>query len=256
MTRTQCGAPAQVSELAKVKSFPRVFVQQSVYFFLGLRAPHFGYGLNSKLVDRHESNQNSATLERTMTRPTLLAALTLAVIPCALAQKETFQISPDKSQVQFSLPATLHEVHGTFHVTSGIIAISPGKGEMGGAILVDAHSGSSGEASRDKKMTQDQLKADQYTTVSFAPKSYAGNLAAEGDSDITVQGVFTLLGTPHDLSVPMHIHIDHGACTAKGSFAVPFVKWGVKDPSTFMLKVGKEVKVDLDLSGTLSLSAS
>lgn len=191
-----------------------------------------------------------------MIRIAVLAALTFALIPPALAQRETFQVSPDKSQIQFSLPATLHEVHGTFHISSGTISFSPGKGEIDGAVVVDARTGSSGEASRDKKMTQDQLKADQYTTVSFAPKAYTGNLAPEGDSDITVQGVFTLLGTPHDLSVPMHIHIDHGACTAKGSFTVPFVKWGVKDPSTFMLKVGKEVKVDLDLSGTLTSSAS
>ena len=187
-----------------------------------------------------------------MNRVVTFAFVTFFALAHGQAQKETFQVAPDKSQVRFTLPATLHEVHGTFHVASGSITFAPNKGEIEGEIVVDARSGSSGESSRDKKMTQDQLKADQYATVSFAPRSYVGAVAAEGDSDITVQGAFTLLGTPHDLTIPMHIHVDHSSCTVKGTFGVPFVKWGVKDPSTFMLKVGKEVKVDLDLTGTLS----
>ncbi len=154
--------------------------------------------------------------------------------------------------MQFGLEATLHAVHGTFHLERGTISFDRDKGAMDGIVAVDAHSGSSGEASRDKKMTEDELKANKYSAVTFAPKSYTGQLAVEGDSEITVSGVFTLLGTPHDLVLPMHIHIDHGACTAAGSFPVPFVKWGMKDPSTFMLKVGKEVTVNIMLVGSLS----
>lgn len=184
-------------------------------------------------------------------RFTSFALLPLLCTLHAHAQKETLQVDPAKSNLQFTLQASLHAVHGTFHINGGAVTFDETKA-MSGSIDVDAKSGSSGEASRDKKMTQDQLKADKYTTVSFAPKSYTGQLAAEGDSTITVQGAFTLLGTPHDLTVPMHVHIDHGACTATGTFAVPFAQWGVKDPSTFLLKVGKEVTIDLNLAGTVS----
>ena len=185
-------------------------------------------------------------------RSVFLTALSSFVLSPAHGQKESFQLDPAKSQVQFSLGATMHAVHGTFQVQSGAITFAPTEGAMSGSILVDAHSGNSGEASRDKKMTQDQLKADQFTSVAFAPKSFTGKLASEGDSEIVVQGTFTLLGTPHDLSVPMHVHIDHGACRTTGSFTVPFVQWGVKDPSTFLLKVGKDVTVNLDLAGAVS----
>jgi hypothetical protein len=50
----------------------------------------------------------------------------------------------------------------------------------------------------------------------------------------------------------MQVHIDGANITAKGSFLVPYVKWGLKDPSIMILKVAKEVHIDLELSGTLS----
>ena len=40
--------------------------------------------------------------------------------------------------------------------------------------------------------------------------------------------------------------------SAKGHFTVPYVKWGLKDPSIFVLKVAKEVEIDLALNGRLT----
>jgi hypothetical protein len=46
----------------------------------------------------------------------------------------------------------------------------------------------------------------------------------------------------------MEIHIEGTRCTAKTHFAVPFVKWGLKDLSVFILKkFAKEADVDLTL---------
>ena len=88
--------------------------------------------------------------------------------------------------------------------------------------------------------------------MTFAPQSYQGTIAPPGDSTIQVSGIFTLHGTPHDLTVPMQIHIEGPTCTAKTHFTVPYVKWGLKDPSIFILKVAKEVDIDLTLTGQLS----
>jgi polyisoprenoid-binding protein YceI len=110
----------------------------------------------------------------------------------------------------------------------------------------------SGEPSRDKKMNSDVLDTDHFAEVTFAPSSYQGTIAASGDSTIQVSGTFTLHGAPHDLTLPMQIHIEGTSLTAKGHFTVPYVKWGLKDPSIFILKVAKDVDIDLNLTGQLT----
>jgi polyisoprenoid-binding protein YceI len=101
-------------------------------------------------------------------------------------------------------------------------------------------------------MTDTVLDAPHFADVSFAPQSYQGTAAPSGDSTVQLTGTFTLHGTPHELTVPMQIHIDGANCTAKTHFIVPYVKWGLKDPSVFILKVTKEVDVNLILIGHLS----
>ena len=188
----------------------------------------------------------------TMYRPALFLALPLAIVPAALAQHETLSVNPDASQVSFTLGGTGHHVQGTFHVQKGTIGFDPSAQKISGSVVVAAGSGNSGEPSRDKKMNSEVLDTEHFAEVMFAPSSYQGTLAASGDSTIQVSGVFTLHGTAHDLTLPMQIHIDGTNLTAKGHFTVPYVKWGLKDPSIFILKVAKEVDVDLTLSGQVT----
>jgi len=184
--------------------------------------------------------------------PSLLLALPLLLVPAALAQHQTFAVNPEASEVAFSLGGSGHHVNGTFHVQSGSISFDRATAKISGSVVVAAGSGNSGEPGRDKKMNSDVLDVAHFTEVSFVPQSYQGNLAPTGDSTIQVTGVFTLHGTPHDLTVPMQIHIEGSSLTAKTHFTVPYVKWGLKDPSIFILKVAKEVDIDLKLVGGLS----
>ena len=187
-----------------------------------------------------------------MHAPAFFVAIPLTIAPVAFAQAQTFTINPDTSQVAFTLGGLGHHVQGTFHVQSGSIDFDPGAQKISGKVIVAAGSGNSGEPSRDKKMNSDVLQTDHFAEVTFAPKSYQGTIAAMGDSNIQVSGVFTLLGTPHDIEVPMLIHIEGGNLTAKGRFTIPYVKWGLKDPSIFILKVAKDVDIDLNLIGQLT----
>ena len=123
---------------------------------------------------------------------------------------------------------------------------------MSGSVVVLAASGKTGNDSRDKKMKNDILQVERYTTVSFEPKSYAGDIASSGDSTIQVTGMFTLLGTAHEITVPILVHIDGASATAKAHFVVPYVQWGLKNPSFLIWKADNDVAIDLNLTGRLS----
>ena len=178
------------------------------------------------------------------------AALLLA--QTAFAQHQTFAVNPDASEVKMTLKTNHEIVNGTFHVQSGSIEFDRNAQKIGGSVVVAAGSGKTGNDSRDKKMDKDILKVDQYTTVTFAPKAYTGSIAPSGDSTIQVSGVFTLLGTPHDLTIPMQVHLEGGNAIAKTQFVIPYVQWGLKNPSFLLWKAENDVAVEIDLAGQLS----
>ncbi|MGA7157324.1 MAG: YceI family protein [Acidobacteriaceae bacterium] len=190
----------------------------------------------------------------TTTPRTLLLTLTAALLctPLALAQHETFTLNPDASQVAFTLPSNHDTTTGTFHVQKGTVDFDRATPAMTGLIIVASNTGTSGNASRDKKMLNDVLQAAKFSDITFAPQNYSGTIHPTGDSDLQVTGVFTLHGAPHTLTVPMHLHLDGNTLTAKTTFKVPYVQWGLKDPSWFVLKVAKEVDITLTLTGTLT----
>jgi polyisoprenoid-binding protein YceI len=184
--------------------------------------------------------------------PSTVVALLLFSASSVLGQNQTLIISPESSVVSFTLGGSLHEVHGNFHVQSGSINFDRTTARVSGSVVVAAGSGKTGNESRDQKMTNEVLDAPHFTEITFAPKSFQGGIAAHGDSTIQVTGTFTLHGTPHDLTLPIQIHIDRPTCTIKAHIIVPYVKWGLKDPSVFVLKVAKEVDIDLTFVGRFS----
>jgi polyisoprenoid-binding protein YceI len=179
-------------------------------------------------------------------------ALAVILAPAALAQHQTFAVNPDASEIKMMLNTTHEVVNGAFHIQSGSIEFDPSAPRMSGSVVVLAGSGKTGNGSRDKKMNKDILKVEQYATVSFEPKTYAGAIALSGDSTIQVTGIFTLLGTPHEITIPILVHLDGSTATAKAHFVVPYVQWGLKNPSFLVWKADNDVAIDLFLAGRLS----
>jgi hypothetical protein len=179
-------------------------------------------------------------------------ALTCLLSPAVLAQHRTFVVNPDGSEVKTTLNTTHEVVIGVFHVQSGSIGFDRSNSKMSGSVVVIDGSGKTGNDSRDKKMYRDVLQIEQHATISFEPKTYAGAIASSGDSTIQVSGIFTLLGTPHEITVPMLVHLDGTNATAKAHFVVPYVQWGLKNPSFLIWKADDDVAIDLNLAGTIS----
>ena len=86
------------------------------------------------------------------------------------------------------------------------------------------------------------LSAD-HPLIRLRASSYEGTLSPEGASEITLVGSMEVLGTEHPIRVPISVKIDGDTATVDASLSVPYVEWGLDDPSTFVLKVGKEVPV-------------
>jgi polyisoprenoid-binding protein YceI len=185
-------------------------------------------------------------------KPFAIFALAAILGPAALAQHQTFVVNPDASEVKMTLNTTREVVNGTFHIQSGRIEFDRSAPRMAGSVVVLAGSGQTGNDSRDKKMNRDILEVEKHATVSFEPKTYSGAIASSGESTIQVTGIFTLLGTPHEITVPMQVHLDEGRATAKTHFVVPYVDWGLKSPSFLIWKADNDVAIDLHLSGTIS----
>jgi polyisoprenoid-binding protein YceI len=176
-------------------------------------------------------------------------ALAGLLAPAVLAQHQTFVVNPDASEVKMTLKTTHELVNGTFHIQSGSIEFDRSAPKMSGLVVVLAGSGKTGNDSRDKKMNKDILEIEQHATVSFEPKSYAGAIAPSGDSTIQVTGTFTLLGTPHEITIPILVHLEGTTATAKAHFVVPYIQWGLKNPSFLIWKADNDVVIDLFLTG-------
>jgi polyisoprenoid-binding protein YceI len=184
------------------------------------------------------------------TRGIATALLLLGTIPGAAAQELTLHLDPGQSNAAFTLGGTGHTVHGTFNLKSGEIHFDPATGKASGEIVFDATTGQTGNQSRDHKMHKDVLQSLQYPTVTFRPDHAEGTLVRQGDSTLQVHGLFGIHGSEHELTVPMQLNLTADKWNATGRFSVPYVTWGMKNPSVFFLKVGDTVDLELRFAGT------
>ena len=168
-----------------------------------------------------------------------------------LAQQEVFQLQPSQSQVRFTLGDVLHTVHGTFHLKSGIIRFNPTTGVASGQIVVDATSGNSGNGMRDRKMNKDVLQSRQFPDIVFAIDHVSGSIPPNGVTTLQVSGNFILHGASHPLTLSVPVDVASGQATADINFDVPYVKWGLKNPSTLFLRVSQNVQIAVHAVGRL-----
>jgi polyisoprenoid-binding protein YceI len=187
-------------------------------------------------------------------RVTTLFLLTFlfTAIECALAQQLTFRADLAQSHVEFTLGDVLHTVHGTFQLKDSTVQIDPTKGTASGAIIVDATSGNTGNDSRDHKMHKEILQSQKYPEIRFTLQKMEGALAPTGNSEIKLSGLMSIHGTDHLITVTAPVQIDNGRVTTDVHFIVPYVQWGMKDPSTFVLRVSKQVDITVHLVGSLT----
>ncbi len=160
-------------------------------------------------------------------------------------------LDPAQSKVHWIVDSTLHTVHGTFALKSGTVHFDPQTGKAGGEIVVYAPSGESGSNARDKRMHKEILETAKYPDVIFRPTQVEGKVGPSGASDVKLSGIFSIHGADHDVVAQVHAELAGDRWKGTGRFEVPYVQWGIKDPSNFLLKVKPVVDVELEMSGAV-----
>jgi polyisoprenoid-binding protein YceI len=179
--------------------------------------------------------------------------LTIAALVHGAASGElrpgTLELDPSKTLIEFRLPGNLHTTHGTFKLERGTIRGDPANGIAGGFIVVDPGSGDTGIGARDKEMRESVLEAQRYPEITFDPQHFTLEQRGEGRFQATIQGVLTLHGGRHDVALTAQGQLVGDNLTAQAHFSVPYVDWGLKDPSVLFLTVAKQVDIDIATAG-------
>jgi polyisoprenoid-binding protein YceI len=186
----------------------------------------------------------------------ILAALPQHAAPKPASNEIVLGVDPAQSKVHWILDTTVHTVHGTFNFKNGTLRVDPATGKAGGEIAVLATSGESGNDGRDKKMHKDVLESAQFPDVIFKPDHVEGKITTTESCSVQVHGILVLHGSEHEITVPVQAQFAGDHWTGSGKFSVPFIDWGLKNPSNFLLKVNHTVNVELDLKGTLQNPAA
>lgn len=195
----------------------------------------------------------TSSLSKIIRRLIALSALGVAAtLASAQVQESTLNFVPSQTDINFTLGDVLHTVHGTFQLKSGEIRFDPASHQISGIMVVDAASGDSGSRKRDQKMNKDVLESSRYPEVTFRPDHVDGDIVAVGTSTVQVHGMFGIHGSEHEITVPAEVELAPDHWSVAVHFKVPYVNWGMKDPSTFVLRVEKTVAIDLRASGSSS----
>lgn len=184
-----------------------------------------------------------------------LACVALLGASKVAAQETVVELDPAQTQVSFTLADVLHTVHGTFKLKRGMVKFDPATGRASGLVVIDAASGDSGSHARDRKMHKDILESAKYPEITFAPDQVQGQVAPQGDFQAKVTGVFTMHGESHPLTLVVQAHRAGEGLTADTQFTIPYVSWGLKNPSTLFLRVNDTVDIAIHAAGQIKPAA-
>jgi polyisoprenoid-binding protein YceI len=186
----------------------------------------------------------------------VLSALPQHAAPQTPSGELVLVLDPAASKVHWTLESSLHTLHGTFALKNGTMRVDLATGQVSGEFAADATTGKSGNDGRDRKMHKEVLESSRYTDIVFRPDRVEGKIATQGTSTLQVHGIFVLHGSEHELTVPVQAELGTDHWTGGSKFSLPFIDWGLKNPSNFFLKVNHAVNIELELKGSLQSPAA
>jgi polyisoprenoid-binding protein YceI len=183
-------------------------------------------------------------LSAAFARTAVAAAAALALGASAGAEPLRLRLDPATTQVRFTLGATLHTVEGAARLQSGELRLDSEGGAASGRVVIDARSAQTGIASRDANMHENVLESARFPEIVFLPQRLV--VVRRDDADrgqVRLEGEIEIHGGRHPAAIPAEVHREGGNVWFQGRFEIPYVEWGLHDPSTFLLRVNPTVGV-------------
>jgi polyisoprenoid-binding protein YceI len=105
-------------------------------------------------------------------------------------------------------------------------------------------------------MHKDILESRKYPEVTFTPARVTGRIETQGDSPIELSGIFKLHGKEHEVTLATTVRRGGDQLAASTHLEIPYVDWGLKDPSTLFLRVDSQVEIDIKTVGRINMPAA
>jgi hypothetical protein len=64
-----------------------------------------------------------------------------------------------------------------------------------------------------------------------------------------VHGSFQIHGAAHEMTLHLRAEAADGEVNTSTSFVIPYVQWGMKNPSNFLLRVSDKVEMNVHAAG-------
>jgi polyisoprenoid-binding protein YceI len=100
-------------------------------------------------------------------------------------------------------------------------------------------------------MHKEILESAKYPEATFTPTKVSGPSAPSDKQTFQVSGIFNLHGTDHAVTLTFPITLNGTLLATRTHMVIPYVAWGLKNPSTFILRVSDKLDLDFDATGHL-----
>ena len=167
--------------------------------------------------------------------------------------QSTLTLDPERSRVSFSLGATLHTVHGELDLVRGELRFEPSGGAASGEIVVDARSARTGIDARDREMHEKVLESERFPEIALRAERLEVLRRDAASADVRLHGTLEIHGAAHAVAIPAKIRAAaDDRLVVEARFRVPYAEWGMRDVSSFVLRVAKDVEVSVRAEGRFS----
>jgi polyisoprenoid-binding protein YceI len=119
-------------------------------------------------------------------------------------------------------------------------------------VVIDLRRATTGVERRDKKMHEKILETARFPNAVFhVERVNVPRTLRQGTNDLQLHGTLDFHGGRHPVSLSAQATLEGNQVRASGWLEIPYVDWGIPDPSFFVLRVAKVVTVEITAVGRL-----